>query len=96
MDCPDGNRTEYCLRVEGIGMLGVTHISETVYEGTLTGDAINEAISVVVIRNPEGNSALVCIFETDLIRTDSTFYYIFSTLCTIFMYHCLTDQFPTP
>ena len=59
MDCPDGVKAEYCLHVEGIGMIGVTHISETVFEGTLTGDALDEPISVVVILNQEDNSALV-------------------------------------
>ena len=46
-------------------MLAVVEVSETVYEGTLTAEAINGSISVVVIQNPEENSALVGIFETD-------------------------------
>ena len=69
MDCPDDVKAEYCVHVEGIGIIGVTRVSETVSEGALTGEGIDLPISVVVIQNPEETSALVCIFEIDRIRT---------------------------
>ena len=53
-------------------MIGVEALkdSETVFEGSLKSDAIDEPISVVIILNHEDNSALVCIFETTRVRTD--------------------------
>jgi hypothetical protein len=94
MDCPDGVKAEYCVQVEGIGMIGATQISETVYEGTLTGEAMDEPISVVVILNQEDNSALVCIFETDGIRTNIIYVLILQNMLFwrnnsyIFIYRC--------
>ena len=58
------------MDVAGIGMIAVLQESATVYEGTLTGEGIEDSISVVVIINPEDKSALVCIFKTDSIRTN--------------------------
>ena len=48
-------------------MIAVTQESETVYEGTLTGEGIEDSISVVVIINPDDKSALVFIFKRDSI-----------------------------
>ena len=70
MDCPAGFKADKCIDVEGIGMIAVMQQSATVYEGTLTGEGIDDSISVVVIHNPEDKSALVCIFKTDSIRTN--------------------------
>merc|ERR1719510_1147203 len=56
-------------------MLAVTKETETVYEGTFTGEGIEDPISVVVILNPEDKSALInfhhpdipcCEFDVDL------------------------------
>ena len=79
-------------------MIGVEAVSETVFEGSLTGDAIDEPISVVIIHNPEDSSALVCFFkhvvfvlmavvQNMLSRRHNTY---------IYMYRCLIDQFPPP
>jgi hypothetical protein len=50
-------------------MIAVTQESETVYEGSLTVDGEDEPYSVVVIYQPDENSLLVNIFETDRIHT---------------------------
>ena len=71
MDCPDGLKADKCIDVRGIGMIAVTQESNTtVYEGTLTGEGIDDLISVVVIIKPGDKSPLVCIFKTDSIRTN--------------------------
>jgi len=59
MDCPEGVKANKCIDVGGIGMIAVTQESDTVYEGTLTGEGIDGSISVVVILSPGGKSALV-------------------------------------
>ena len=70
MDCPDDLKADKCINVERIGIIAVTKKSETVYEGTLTGEENGYSISVVVIIKPEDKSVLVCIFKTDSIRTN--------------------------
>ena len=62
MDCPDGLKADKCIDVGGIGMIAVLQESATVYEGTLTGEGIEDSISVVVILNTDGKPALVCIY----------------------------------
>ena len=63
MDCPGGIKADKCIEVHGIGMIAVTKESETVFEGSLTGDGIDDPISVVVIVDTADSSALVCILK---------------------------------
>jgi len=82
IDCPEGGKAEYCLEVKGIGMIEVEVVSETVFVGTLTAVGVDEPIPVVVIHNPEEDSALVCIFEIDCLRTG---YYEICYPCAIIL-----------
>ena len=70
MDCPDGLKANKCIDVVGLGMIAVTQETETVYEGTFTGEGIDDPIFVVVILNPEDKSALVCVIERDIIQSN--------------------------
>ena len=70
MECPDGLKANKCIDVRGLGMIAVTQETKTVYEGTFTGEGIEDPISVVVILNLEDKSALVCIIEKDSIQSN--------------------------
>ena len=76
-------------------MVTVNHISETVYEGELTGEGF-DPISVVVIHFPEDNSALVCNFEINLILTDGICMSSWRHNSYPFIYRCLIGQLPSP
>ena len=89
MDCPGGIKADKCMEVHGIGMIAVTKESETVFEGSLTGEGIDDPISVVVIVDTADSSALVCILKQIVLFEGFSYLYlvviVLKHLCVIFL-----------